>query len=215
MVSPALPGLFFAFAGMTLLLFASVSPPAWDAVNFVSANSPSGTTVYGMLGYCIKGGGCTSRNVGYDLALPGATNVVLNSQVLHNLTYTLIIHPIAGFFAFLSVLFGLLGIAAASRVCTIFMALTGAIAAFLALVIFVIDMVLWNIVKNRIVDAGYHATLVRLPLSSRSEFALTSPQGNANWLTVGAVVALFLSFCTSVCGACGRFASGRMAGEKY
>jgi hypothetical protein len=39
-------------------------------------------------------------------------------------------------------------------------------------------------------------------------------KGNANWLTVGAVVAFFLSMCTSFCGACGRFASGRAAGEK-
>jgi hypothetical protein len=39
-------------------------------------------------------------------------------------------------------------------------------------------------------------------------------QGNANWLTVGAVVSCLLSVCMSCCGAFGRFATGRSAGEK-
>lgn len=39
-------------------------------------------------------------------------------------------------------------------------------------------------------------------------------KGNCNWFTVGAAVALFLATCASFCGAFGRFASGRAAGEK-
>jgi len=198
MVSPVFPGLFFAFAAAVLLLFASVSPPAWESVYFLKGSAGTSTTVFGVFGSCVKGGTCTSKNVGYNLMLNGATNVNINSTVLHNLTYTLVIHPIAGFFALLAVIFGLIGIAAASRVATIFMGITVFFAGFLALFIFVIDMVLWNIVKDRLVDAGYTAKL-----------------GNANWLTVGAVGACLLSVCTSCCGAFGRFATGRAAGEKY
>ncbi|WWC72201.1 uncharacterized protein I206_106161 [Kwoniella pini CBS 10737] len=198
MVSPAFPGLFLAFAAVALLVFASVSPPAWDKVNFLHASSGTQEVVYGVFGYCIKGGECSSRSVGYDLQLPGSSNVVLNSKVLHNLTYTLILHPIAGGFAFFSLVFGILGAIAASRVLTIFMAITAFFGALITLVIFVIDMVLWNVLKNRIQDAGYTAGL-----------------GNANWFTIGAFAALALSSCTSCCGAFGRFASGRMAGEKY
>jgi len=198
MVSPAFPGLFFCFAGMALLLFASVSPPAWDKVNFLDAKVGTTNTVFGVFGECVKGGTCTSKSVGYDLMVNGATSINTNSSVLHNLTYVLILHPIAGFFAFLALVFGIIGAAAASRVATIFMAIFALFAAFLTLVIFVIDMVLWNIVKERITSAGYSATL-----------------GNANWLTIGAFGALALATCTSLCGACGRFATGRMAGEKY
>ncbi|WWD03949.1 hypothetical protein V865_002007 [Kwoniella europaea PYCC6329] len=197
MVSPAAPGLFLAFAALVLLLFASISPPAWDEVDFLHAQTPSGKVVYGVFGYCIKNGACSHRSVGYELTLPGASNVSLNDKILHNLTYTLILHPIAGGFAFFSLVFGLLAACAASRIATIFMALAAALGAVVTLVIFVIDMVLWNVLKNRIHDAGYEAGL-----------------GNANWFTVGAFAALVLSMCASVCGAFGRFSSGRFAGEK-
>jgi len=197
MVSPAFPGLFFAFAGMALLVFASVSPPAWTKVNFLSTMAGGERTLFGVFGECM-GATCTKRSVGYNLMVAGASNVNANSTVLHHLTTALILHPIAAGLGFFAVVFGLIGIAAASRIATIFMSLFAALGAIAALVIFVIDMVLWNLIKNRVVDAGFTAKL-----------------GNANWLTVGAVVAYFLSMCTSLCGACGRFATGRAAGEKY
>lgn len=126
-------------------------------------------------------------------------SVSVNSpKVLHNLTYVLILHPIAGFFCFIGMIFGLIGFAAGSRALTILMALSNFIGGIIALVVFVIDMVLWNILRNRIRNAGYDAML-----------------GNANWLTVGAVVAAFLASFTACCGAFGRFATGRSAGEKY
>ncbi|OWZ52006.1 hypothetical protein J007_02060 [Cryptococcus neoformans] len=198
MVSPAFPGLFFAFAAAVLLLFASISPPAWDQVGFLTTTAGTTKTVFGVFGECVKGGSCSRRSVGYDLIVNGATNVNINQTVLHNLTYAMILHPIAGFLALLALVFGLLGACAASRVATIFMALCSALGLIVTLVVFVIDMVLWNIVKNHARDGGVQATL-----------------GNANWFTVAALASLFLSMCTSVCGACGRFANGRMAGEKY
>ncbi|KAL7424419.1 hypothetical protein Q5752_000102 [Cryptotrichosporon argae] len=198
MVSPAFPGLFFAFAGLVLFLFASISPPAWTETNFLSATTSAGTTVFGVFGECLKGGSCTTKSVGYTLSLSGASDVNINPTVLHNLTYTLILHPIAGGLGLLGFIFGLIGVAAASRAMTVLMALCTALGGFVGIVAFVIDMVLWSLLKNRISDAGYHATL-----------------GNANWFTIGGTVALFLSMCTSVCGAFGRFASGRPAGEKY
>lgn len=70
--SQAVPGLFFCFACMVLLLFASVSPPAWNAVNFLKAGTGSGETVYGVFGQCVKGGSCSHRNVCYNLNALGA-----------------------------------------------------------------------------------------------------------------------------------------------
>ncbi|WVQ84736.1 hypothetical protein IAT38_006893 [Cryptococcus sp. DSM 104549] len=199
MPSPALPGLFFCFAAMVLLLFVSVSPPVWDKVSFLKATAGSGQTVYGVFGSCVKGGSCTRRAVGYALNINGASDVNLDSpKVIHNLTYTLILHPIAGFLALLALVFGLLAVGCASRIATILMGFFSFWGFIVALVVFVIDMVLWNTTKNKLHDAGHAASL-----------------GNANWFTVGAVAALALASCTSICGACGRFATGRMAGEKY
>ena len=73
MVSPAFPGLFFAFAGWVLLLFASVSPPAWETINFLKAGSGTSQTVFGVFGECVKGGSCTAKSVGYDLMVSGST----------------------------------------------------------------------------------------------------------------------------------------------
>lgn len=198
---------------------ASISPPAWDQVGFLTTTAGTTKTVFGVFGECVKGGSCSTKSVGYNLVINGATfvpfsscfksnkahtytvcfdsNVNINQTVLHNLTYALILHPIAGFLALLALVFGLLGACAASRIATIFMALCSALGLIVTLVIFVIDMVLWNLVKNNARNGGVHATL-----------------GNANWFTVAALASLFFSMCTSVCGACGRFANGRMAGEK-
>jgi len=90
-------------------------------------------------------------------------NVNVNPTTLHNLTYTLILHPIAGFLALLAFLMGLIGIAAASRFSTIMMAIFAFFAAVVTLVVFVIDMVIWNIVRNRLHEAGFGASLVSDP----------------------------------------------------
>jgi hypothetical protein len=74
----------------------------------------------------------------------------------------MILHPIAGFFALLALVMGILGAAAASRGATIFMSIFAFIGFAIGLVVFVIDMVLWNVVKQRITSAGYAAKLVNL-----------------------------------------------------
>lgn len=96
------------------------------------------------------------------------------------------------------------------------MSLTAFIGLLAALVALAIDLALWIIVRNRLQDRGYDADLVRLLfpiLSIPSADPLF--QGNALWITVGACAALILGTCTAACGSCGRFATGRMGGEKY
>ena len=104
-----------------------------------------------------------------------ASNVNINPSGLHNLTYALILHPIAGGVALLALLMGLLGVWAASRIATIFMAVFSFIASVICLVVFVIDMVLWNLVRTRIRDAGHDAMLVSLhSLQTRDRFGAVS-----------------------------------------
>lgn len=197
MVSPAFPGMFFAFAAMALLIFVSVSPPVWDKVNFLRATANGSSYVWGVFGFCQEGGQCSYRSIGYNLVLPN-TDVYLNKSALFRLTHALILHPIAGALALFAFISGLLGVLCASRFATILMAFFSFLGGATALFIFVVDMVIWNLTKNSINAAGYSASL-----------------GNANWLTIGAAVSLLLAFCTATCGACGRFATGRAAGEKY
>jgi len=112
----------------------------------------------------------------------------LNTGILHNLTKTLILHPIAAGLAGMAVLFGLCGAAARHRAGTVFMTLLAGLAALITLVAWVIDMVLFGIARHRFRDDGVPAQY-----------------GNANWLTLGALVALLLGFCASACGVFGRY----------
>jgi Zn-dependent protease with chaperone function len=95
-----------------------------------------------------------------NISLTWTRNLNINPTGLHNLTYILVLHPIAGFFGLLALIFGIIGVAGASRAATIIMSVLAFFAALLTLVAFVIDMVLWNLVKKRIQDGGFSATLV-------------------------------------------------------
>ena len=70
-----------------------------------------------------------------------------------------------------------------SRITIIFMTLLSG----LALLAFIIDMILFGIARRRYRNAGQIAQY-----------------GTANWLTLGALVALLLGFCVSACGVFGR-----------
>lgn len=99
-----------------ILTTASISPPAWDQVGFLTTTAGTTKTVFGVFGECVKGGSCSSKSVGYDLVINGATFVLfpsslkanrphiytvwfhsdvnINQTVLHNLTYAMILYPI-------------------------------------------------------------------------------------------------------------------------
>jgi len=173
----ALPGLLFCFAAMVLLIFVSVSEPTWDRVSFLNVRRDNGTVHYGCFGY-------TNHPVrlGYYFS-----NDRLNSRILHHLTKTLILHPIAAGLAGIACFFGLCGLAF-SRSGTIFMALLSGLALLTTFVAWVIDMILFGIARQRYRNEG-----------------LWAQYGNANWLTLGALVALMLGFCTSAIGAFGRY----------
>jgi len=175
--SSAIPGLFFCFCAMTLLVFASVSVPTWSAISFLNVGSGAGQLKYGVFGFT-----GSSPHIGYLF-----TNQRLNGTVLHNLTKTLILHPIAAGFAGLAFLFGVCG-AGYHRAGTVLMTLMSGLALLTTFIIFVIDMILFGIARERYRADGTFAQY-----------------GNANWLTLGAFVALLLGFCTSACGIFGHY----------
>jgi hypothetical protein len=84
--------------------------------------------------------------------------------VLQRLSYGLILHPIGAGLGFIAVVFGLIGIGAASRFATIMMSLAAALGALVTLVVFVFDMVIFNILRNRVRAAGGEAMLVSFSL---------------------------------------------------
>lgn len=88
------------------------------------------------------------------------------------MSYGLILHPIGAGLGFLAVVFGLIGIAAASRFATIMMSMAAALGALVTLVVFVFDMVIFNILRNRVRDAGGDAMLVGFCFNKPRRFSL-------------------------------------------
>jgi SUR7/PalI family len=111
----------------------------------------------------------------------------LSSSTIHNLTFTLILHPIAAGLSGLAVLFGLCG-AEYHRSGTVLMALSSSLAALVTFVAFVLDLVLFSIARHEFRKLGW-----------------SSQYGNAIWLTLGALAALSLGFCTSTFGIFGSY----------
>ena len=72
------------------------------------------------------------------------------------------------------------------------MSLVSALALLTTLIAWVIEMVLFGVARHRARDRGLDATW-----------------GNANWLVLGALVALFLAFFASLCGSFGRYGRRR------
>jgi len=187
--SPALPGLFFCFAACVLLIFVSVSAPTWNAISFLNVSFNGRSIHFGCFGYT-----GTHTHVGYtfDASQIGISD--LSNGIVHNLTFVLVLHPVAAALAGLAVIFGICG-AGYHRAGTVLMSLAAGLATLVTTVAWVVDMVLWGIARDRFRDHGAQAQY-----------------GNANWLTLGALVALFLAFCT---GLCGSFGSYRRTGRYY
>ncbi len=76
------------------------------------------------------------------------------------------------------------------------MSLFAALATIVTLVAWVLDMVLFGIVHRRMRDQNIDAQF-----------------GNALWLTLGALVALLLAFCSSACGVFGSYRRKREAAK--
>lgn len=111
----------------------------------------------------------------------------LSSATIHNLTYTLILHPIAAALSGLAVLFGICG-TNYHRSGTVLMALGSSLAALVTLIAFILDLVLFSIARHEFRKLGW-----------------SSQYGNAIWLTLGALCALALGFCTSTVGVFGSY----------
>jgi hypothetical protein len=117
----------------------------------------------------------------------------LSSATIHNLTFTLILHPIAAALSGIALLFGLCG-AGYHRSGTVLMTLSTSLAAIITLIAFILDMVLFSIARHEF-----------------RKFGWSSQYGNAIWMTLVAFIALLLGFCTSGFGIFGSYRRSRQS----
>ena len=189
------PGAILAGIACILLIFVSVGSPTWDRIFFLEAEGvhfgPFGFTGSGTsFGYLFPDSLATQSVHTHSLDMLDAsldytyTTSRLNTKNVHNLTKTLFLHPLAAGFA---------GLAAIAGGCLHrFSAIFFTTLAFLTtLVAWVCSMVLIGIVRHRIRDAH------------NSDSA--AQYGNAEWMTLGALVALLVAWILIPAGAiCSR-----------
>ncbi|TFY82795.1 hypothetical protein EWM64_g1215 [Hericium alpestre] len=187
-VGQVIPGLFFTFAAMVLLVFVSVSAPTWDTIYFFRASQGAREFHFGVFGFT---GSDTHIGYNFPQSTFGFDNSRLNSSTIHNLTAALILHPIAAGISGLAVLFGLCGVGY-HRAGTVFMSLLAGLAMLASLVAWIIDMVLFGIARSQFRNEGWSAQY-----------------GNATWMTLGATVSLLLGFCLGACGTLGHYRKRR------
>ncbi|KAG6331463.1 hypothetical protein ID866_7626 [Astraeus odoratus] len=173
--SSALPGLVFCFCAMVQLVVVSLSTPVWDEISFMNVED-IGFGIFGFTG--------SETRFGYDFPIPAASHT---TAILHNLTFALILYPIAAGLSGISVLLGLCG-ASCHRSGTVFMCFTTTASLLCTLAAWVTSTVLFAIVCAGYRDIDYNATW-----------------GNATWIGFGALVSLFLGFIATAWGIFGEY----------
>ena len=160
-MNPATPATIFALAATVLLALATVTAPVTKSLYFLEVNISNRDLKLGTLGYCL-GSRCTSPSVGYridnaDSLLGVNANIPyaeqLSSGVVHALTYTLILHPVACGLAAISVLFGLLNHCAGFGIGCVGGFFTG-FAITVSLLAFALDLGLFTVLKKRVESEG-------------------------------------------------------------
>jgi len=176
-----LPGLILCFTAMLLLFMVSLSAPTIAKISFLDATINGTAVHFGAFGYT-----GTKRTLGYtiDEVALGLSDSLLNVAVITSLTKVLSLHTVAAIVLFIAFLLGGCAAANHTRIHTIMMCMTMLVALFFIALAFAVDVILFDLIGERIRADGYSAQL-----------------GRATWMTLLALIIVFLGVCASGCGA--------------
>ncbi|KZT43730.1 pali-domain-containing protein [Sistotremastrum suecicum HHB10207 ss-3] len=195
---PATPGFLITLIATIILLVVSFSVPWFKSIYFLKANisidKQSGYITFGVLGYCTSinnaAANCTKAQLGYEFdpnTLLGDNSKLLQIPIIVTkwITWTFVLHIVALILAAIASFFGLLAhVREMSMTC--FSSCISGFAAFVTLVAFIFDLVLFFVAKARINDV--HAGSATI--------------GIGVWLTLAAWILLFFSGCVYSLGRC-------------
>ncbi|KAF8678790.1 Dynactin, subunit p25 [Rhizoctonia solani] len=216
---------FLLFSAWVLLLLVSISLPIIKPIYILEVDakvSPSVQTSiatsirFGVWGMCLgfyrfgpdgaswdDAGSCTPPRLGYtvdDAILQLTGQKDLAKIALKALMGILILHPIACGLVFLSLLASLVTTWHPVRALNVISLIAVILSAVAATIVFVIDIVLIPIARQKVEEATKNALTVAL--------------GNGAWMTLGAVAALWLGVIGASVIACGCFGCGKRRGRR-
>ncbi|TEB31261.1 hypothetical protein FA13DRAFT_1732703 [Coprinellus micaceus] len=203
---------FLLFAAFVLLLLVSLSAPIIDSIylfrlSATTAGAQSNVN-FGVWGYCagavktalgiLSDGSCSKARLGYriDSIVARALGVSgITDSISRALTAIFILNPIAAGLTFLAFLISLFmlrkGANGTARLPSFLTFGLGTLAALATTAAFIANLVIVSIVRKRIRD----------DLGGGDVLDFT--WGNAIWMTLGAMVALWLALVGALCGICG------------
>lgn len=176
--------------------------------------SASGSAWFGVWGYCVSpvdvsvvgtnvgtSAQCSKTMLGYDLnstilAALQVSGVILSSGAISRaISAVLVLHPIACGITFLALVASFFIIrrrsdGEISRGASLITVIVGLLAALLATVVFVVDVVFVAVVRDRV--------------KGESDGVLALNWGNAVWMVLGAALALWLALVGVCAGFCCR-----------
>lgn len=216
---------FLLFAAWLLLLLVSLSLPIIKPIYILEVEAKVTPTIqtsvatsirFGVWGMCLgaysfgpdgatwnDAGSCTSPKLGYtvdDAVLQLTGQKDLAKIALQALMGVLILHPIACGLVFLSLIASLVTTWHPVRALNVISLITVILSAVAATIVFVIDVVLIPVARAKVEEA--------------TKDALTVAFGNAAWMTLGSVIALWLGVIGASIIACGCFGCGKRRGRR-
>ncbi|GAA5885118.1 hypothetical protein JCM6882_007236 [Rhodosporidiobolus microsporus] len=188
-------GTFLLFAASILLIVATITAPVVNNIALAKASFTVGSTKttvnLGTLGYCILVDGssdsCSSTGVGYEIppvlvALATSTGVLSDSaeDAINAVTKALVLHPVAAGVSF----FAAIVAGCSDRLGFLCAALIAVLAAVLALICMVLDLVFFYVVRKWLRD---------------NDLDVDVSYSYGTWLTVAAFAALFVGVFATAC----------------
>ncbi|TDL21147.1 pali-domain-containing protein [Rickenella mellea] len=161
---------------MALSIVVSVSAPTLNSVYFIDVVVGGRSNHFGIFGHKDS-----APSFGYDFgpSVIGYSDSQLTSPAIHNLTKALILHPIAASVSFLGFISLIPQYFTVSTFTSVNQALWTFLAFILTLASWLIDIILFTIVRRAIRDHGGD---------------ITAGFGNAIWLALAAVAAQFIAY---------------------
>lgn len=155
-----IPAIFGSLISFVLLLVITVSTPLWSSIYFLrlvtGPNEPDPFPSNTVVTFGVFGSTNSTHKVGYipaDWSGTGVSDPTVNQSSLNSITYALILHPIAAFLAVLT--FGFVMIGLCSRAGAVLGTFFSALMAISMLVVFIVDVVLFSILKADFVQPPY------------------------------------------------------------
>lgn len=197
-------GSFLIFAAFALLLVSTISAPIFRPISLFDINQGSQRSTFGVFGYCLAGGSCSSRRLGYDLpaVISNIAGTSYQNQNIVRLTRALVLHPIATGISFLAFLVAVFS----ERFGYLFSSILAFLAFIVSLVAMAIDFGLFVAARNHV--------------NNNAVGAVSAQLGNALWMTLAATIALFIASFVVCLGCCSsrrkdRVGNGYAEGNGY